>query len=137
MIYDLSISSEAKKANARFNKLLDDENKISLTKRLKKRTLKQNAYLHSLIQLYAIEYGDTLHFCKQDLKLRCPFMNFKKDGFTYIISSSGLDTKNLSEWIEWIRNYAGRNGIYLPNADEFGRDWDKYEKEIERFKPFL
>jgi len=137
MIYDLSISSDAKKANARFNKLLEDKDKIVLTKKAKKRTIRQNSYLHALLNLYAIEYGDTLHFCKQDLKLRCEFMHIKKDEFTYVLSSSGLDTKNLSQWIEWIRNYAGKNGIYLPSADEFGRDWDKYEKEIERFKPYL
>ena len=137
MIYDSSISSDEKKARVKFEKLISDKKKFTLTEKGRKRTIRQNSYLHALLQLYSIEYGDTLHFCKQDLKLRCPFMHFEKDGFTYVVSSSGMDTKPLSEWIEWIRNFAGQEGIYLPNADEFGRDWDKYESEIEKFKPYL
>ncbi len=137
MLYDFENDIDVKRCDAKYEKAKTDKSKVEFTIKAKKRTIRQNSYLHSLLQLYAIQYGDTLHFCKQDLKLRCPFMHFKKDEFTYVLSSAGLDTKGMSDWIEWIKNYAGKGGIFLPNADEYGRDWDKYESEIQRFKPFL
>lgn len=102
-----------------------------------KRTLTQNRYLHKLIALFAIETGYTLEEAKVLLKRQCAFMVYEKNGQKFAKRSRDLDTKGLTEWIEWIKNYAGANGIHLPSADDYRRNWDELEKTIEKNKAFL
>lgn len=137
MLYNLESDIDIQRFDFRIKQLKEKKSKVDLTEKKKNRTIRQNSFLHVLIQLFAIEYGDTLDYCKQFLKLRCQFMHYEKDGFTYLISSAKLNTKELSEWIEWIRNYAGTNGIFLPNADDYNRNWVELEKEILSHKQYL
>jgi len=60
MKYNLSDETEKKEAIAKFKKHLEDGTKIELKKVTKRRTLSQNAYLHVVITLYAIEFGWTI-----------------------------------------------------------------------------
>lgn len=101
------------------------------------RSNRQNRYLHSIIALYAIETGYTLEEMKTVLKRECGFMVYEKNGNKFLRSSAELDTKEMTDFIDWIRNSAGMNGIYLPSADEAGRNWDEIEKTIERNKTYL
>ena len=103
----------------------------------KKRTLTQNRYLHLIISLLAIETGYNLDEAKILLKRECNFMIYEKNGNKFLKRSRDLDTKELTDWIEWIRNYAGTNGIYLPTPDDYQRNWAEIEKEIERHKRYL
>lgn len=101
------------------------------------RSTRQNRYLHSIIAIYAIETGYTLEEMKKVLKEDCHFMMYEKNGREFPKSSAGLDTKEMTDWISWIRNSAGVNRIYLPTADEFHLNYAEIEKTIERNKTFL
>ena len=41
------------------------------------------------------------------------------------------------DFIEWIRNYASVNGVFIPSPDDYRRNWAEYEKEIQACKPYL
>jgi hypothetical protein len=101
------------------------------------RSNRQNRYLHSIIALYAIETGYTLEEMKTVLKRECGFMVYEKNGVKFLKSSAGMDTKEMTDWIDWIRHSAGMNSIYLPSADEFHTDYDEIEKTIEKNKTYL
>ncbi len=132
----IRLPSEKEKFKFHFDQLQDYEGIIELKKIRKKRTIRQNSYLHVLITMYAIEYGDRLEEAKQDLKRECPFMTYTKKGKRYYKSSADLDTFGLHEWIEWIKDYAGQNGIYLPSADDYKRNWAEIERTVELNKQY-
>ena len=48
-----------------------------------------------------------------------------------------LNTKELSDWIEWIRAKAGMSLFYLPSADDYHRNWAEIEMKIESNKQYL
>ena len=110
---------------------------VEVKKCLKKRTIQQNKYLHVLIALYSIEIGNTLLESKTDLKRECYFMRYQKNNKAYLKSSASLDTKGLTDWIEWVKAYAGMNGIFLPSSEDYHRNWAEIEQEIESHKQYL
>ena len=133
----IRLPSEKERFKFYYDQLQSYEGVIELKKIRKKRTIRQNSYLHVLINMYAIEYGDRLEEAKQDLKRECSFMNYVKNGKIYYKSSADLDTLGLHNWIEWIKDYAGQNGLYLPSADDYQRNWIEIERTIESNKNYL
>ncbi len=118
--------------------LQDYEGDVELTRVCKKRTPKQNRYMHSIITLFGIELGYTIEEAKTILKRECAFMRYKKNGQWFLRSTADLDTKEMTDFIEWIRNFASReHGIYLPSSEEYYRNWTEIENTIERVKTFL
>ena len=115
----------------------DYDGPVRIEKVAKRRTTSQNSYLHILITMFAIEIGNTLEEMKVDLKRDCHFMVYKKNGKTYLKKSSNLDTKEMTDWIDWIKHKAGMNGVYLPEADDYHRNWEQIELEIEANKHYL
>ena len=119
-------------------KSIDDyDGRVRIEKIAKRRTSNQNSYLHVLITMFAIEVGNTLSEMKTDLKRECDFMVYRKNSNQYLKRSSDLDTKEMTDWIDWIRNKAGMNGIYLPTPDDYHRNWEQIEQEIEANKKYL
>ena len=103
----------------------------------KLRTLSQNAYLHVCISLYAVHFGLTLAEAKYDLKFLCDFMAYEKNNKKYYRETSKMNTADLTSFIEWIRNYAGMNGCYIPDAETYKLERDYFDKQIENCKEFL
>ena len=137
MKYNLENDSDKSKFETRAANLLEGENYVELRKISPTRTNQQNRFLHVLISLFAIEIGLTLMEAKTDLKRACEFMRYTKNDKLYLKQTSKMDTKELSEFITWIRNYAGMQGLYLPTSEEYGRDWVAYEREISSHKNYL
>ena len=137
MILNLDAEFSARKARALLEKYIAAGYKIELRRILPKRTLSQNAYLHSLISILAIEIGHSLYEMKQIIKLTCPFMHYEKDGITFLKQTSKLDTKDMTALIDWMRNYYAMQGIYLPSPDDFHRDYDEIQNLINQNREFL
>jgi hypothetical protein len=133
----LKLPEQLEKFNFYVEKLRKHKGSVRIDKINKKRTIRQNAFLHVLIQLFAIETGYTLDEAKTLLKRKSECMVYTKQGERFLKRTRDLDTKELSEFIEWIRNFAGANGFYLPNADEYLRDWERIDQEIHSHKPYL
>jgi len=134
---NFKIPNEISKFEFHVKKAKEHKGTVSLVLKRSKRSLRQNNYIHVLFALYAIEIGLTLEESKTDLKRYCSFMNYEKHGKKYLKQTSKMDTKSLAEFTTWIRNYAGMNGIYLPNSEDYFRNWEAIEKEIEQHKQYL
>lgn len=144
MEYSLKINTpERDKAVERFNKLLDQEANIELRKIQPKRTLSQNAWIHLLITLYAIEAGLTIEESKTYLKNQCHFMNYKKQvgedsvEVLFLRPTSSLDVQECSEFIEWVYDYAGTNGISLPTKEDYIKNKAWFQKLLRTHKRYL
>jgi hypothetical protein len=129
MILDLNI--EAPKAKAYFDKLLADGAVIELKRVSKKRTIKQNSYVHKLFTLWGMEYGYTTEEAKTVVK-RALNYTYERNGQKFLQRTSDMDTGELTTFIDKFRNWSAHNGYYLPSADEFGANHAYYEQQIER-----
>jgi len=146
MKFDGGINIDQNKARTYLDKLINDQSKFEIVKKNKQRTIKQNAYMHVCITLFAIHFGYTLHEAKTDLKRDCPYHEFTRyskqcpiTGKEKIRLSSTKDytTDQAGKFIDWLREYAGVNGCYIPTSDEYlERKW-LIDLEIERNKKYL
>ena len=127
MIYDLKNHIDRQRAQKRFDELMSEETKIELSKK-KKRSVRQNAYLHLIIGYFAIETGYTLIEAKQIYKNVSPeIFEYENKGVNFIRSSADLSTSEMSKSIDKFRNEASSiAGVYLPEANE-----NKFLEEIE------
>lgn len=103
----------------------------------KKRTLSQNAYLHVIITLFGIHFGYTIEEAKTLLKRECHFMVYEKNGNKFLRKTSKMNTKELTDFIDWVRNYASQNGCYLPTADEYSLKRSEIDNTIKYNSQFL
>lgn len=133
----LRLPIDLERLNFEVNKLQSYEGIVELKKIRKPRTINQNKFLHVLITLFGIETGYTIEESKTLLKRKCEFMRYEKNGEVFLKRTRDFDTKELSEFITWIRNYAGMHGIYLPSAEEYLRNWAEIEKTIEMNRNYL
>ena len=131
MILDLSISPDKKKAEMYFSKLLEDGAKIELKKIPKRRTLNQNSYLHAILTLYATEWGWTLEEAKTYVKRTLGY-TYVKNNELFLTSTSTMNTKELTEFIDKFRNLSASQGFYLPSGDEIGQNWEYFARELDR-----
>ena len=137
MKYSTSKPIERKKAIVRFKMLLEQEKDIELKEVRKKRTIKQNSYLHVVISLFAIEFGYTLEEAKTHLKRCCSFMVYQKDGESFLKRTRDMNTKELTEFIEWVRNYSAEKGCYIPSAEEYLENQYSIDRDIQMNKEYL
>ncbi len=132
MIYNLSKQIDRQRAQKRFDELMSEETKIELSKK-KKRSVRQNAYLHLIIGYFAIETGYTMIEAKQIYKNVSPeIFEYENKGVNFIRSSADLSTSEMSKSIDKFRNEASSiAGVYLPSANEQGF-LDEIEIELQR-----
>lgn len=114
-----------------FSKLLEDGSKIELKKIAKRRTLNQNSYLHAILTLYATEWGWSMEEAKTYIKRTLKY-TYEKNGEEFLTSTSLMNTKELTEFIDKFRNLSAHQGFYVPSSDEIGQNWEYFAKEIER-----
>ena len=142
MKYDLTNSIDATSAQLYLDKLIEEGAKIELKKIRGKRTLKQNSYFHVVITIFAMELGYTIEEAKTMLKRMYsnaePSMIYQKKGYKFLRSTTTMDTKELTNFIEWIRNYAATDaGIYIPTSEEYLINQFNIDKQIEQNKQYL
>lgn len=146
MIYNPKNKIDIQRAETRFKWLIENEKTFELTQKQPKRTNQQNRYLHLILGLFALEYGDTLDYVKLEIfkKIVNPdifqteFVNKKtgeiRDEWN---SSANLDTAQLTTAIDKFRNYSSREfGLYLPEPHEEAY-LAELEKEIENNRQWL
>lgn len=137
MKLNLSNTIDLNKFEIRSAALIEKGAKVELREIRPTRSLSQNNYLHVVITLYAMAYGCTLNEAKTDLK-REHGLFYSKNGNKYLISSADLDTKQMTTFIEWIRNKASRDlNEYIPSSEEYLINKFNIDKDIERNKQYL
>ena len=137
MIYDTSKELEVNKLLSRLDALLSKKCIIELKEKKNNRTISQNSYLHVCISLFAIESGNHLEDMKYLLKKSCPFMHAFDGDNIKTKRTRDLDTKQMTDFIEWIRTFASMQGCYIPTADEYRQNKYAIDSEIEKFKEYL
>jgi hypothetical protein len=137
MKYDTSDTIDKNKAKIKFNKLVEEGKKIELKELKPPRSLNQNKYLHVCISLFAINFGWTLSEAKTHLKRACNFMVYEKNGEKFLKLTRTMDSKELTEFIDWLRTYSAQNGCYIPTAEEYHLNRFEIDKEIDQNKPYL
>jgi hypothetical protein len=60
-----------------------------------------------------------------------------KDDFKVVKQTRKMDTKQLTEFIEWIRTFAGMQGCYIPTPQEYIENRFEIDKSIEQHKEYL
>lgn len=136
MKYNLKQQIDLNKAKTRFEQLVEKGAKIELKEIRPTRSLPQNAYLHVCLSLYGIHFGYTLNEAKTDLKRNYGLV-YEKEGKKYLRSTANLDSKELTEFIEYIRDVAGANGCYIPTSEEYLQNKFAIDREIEQNKNYL
>ena len=142
MIFKSSNPIDRKKATDKLNLLLSKDCYFELTEK-KQRSLKQNKYLHLIISWFALEYGDSVEFCKYEFyKKSCNYEIFavektnKITGEILIVmrSSASLSVEEMTNSINNFRIWSELTaGIYLPSAEE-QRFLEEIEYQINKMK---
>ncbi|MGB3452916.1 MAG: hypothetical protein WBA59_03700 [Moheibacter sp.] len=146
MIYNAEIESDRKRATERFNWLIENNKMFELTQKKPVISRSQSNYLHLILGWFAIEYGDTLDYCKQEVFkkevnpniFRTEFLNRKTGELREDWRSiNDLDTAEMTTAIERFRNYSSRDfGLYLPEPNE-EEHLAEIEKQMENFKQWI
>ncbi len=137
MKYDLSNSKDLSDFRNKETYYREQGKKVELKIVRETRTLKQNAYLHVCITLFAIEFGYTIEESKTHLKRNCHFMRYDKNGETYLKRTRDMNTEELTKFIEWLRNYSSEQGCIIPSAEEYKENQFNIDREISKFKEYL
>jgi hypothetical protein len=144
MIYDLSKPLDREKFKMRVNHLFAKGKQVELLEKTF-RSLRQNAYLHCLLGILAIDQGLTIDYVKEFYYKRLVnpdiFIITKEDkilGKVEILrSSKELTKEEMSLSIDRLRNWASSElGCYLPSADEESL-LQQAELEIQRYRSYL
>ena len=125
MLYDLASDLDRQRATKRWEYLLQRNAVVDLTEHVQ-RTNSQNAYLHVLLGLLAMEFGERIDYVKQnyykELVNPALFVVRKDDRFlgqrVELRSSRDLTKEEMTESINRLKVWAAEQGIFLPDADE-------------------
>jgi hypothetical protein len=137
MKLDLNKPFDLNKFKAYCDKLILKRSKVELKELRDNRTVKQNSYLHVIISLYAIEFGYTLTEAKTYLKRECKQLTYEKNNVKFLRSTADLNSKEMTDFIDWIRNHSSVNGCYLPTSEEYLTNRFEIDKDIDKHKEYL
>lgn len=146
MIYNLSNNYEKQNAITRFKNLLENGKKVELKVKHPRKSISHNAYAHLIMSWFAVEYGESLEYVKQEIFkkvvnteiFKTEFVN-KKTGEirTAWRSFAKLDSKETSIAIDRFRDYSSREaGIYLPEPNDLA-SINNLETELSKFKHLI
>tara|TARA_R110000803_G_scaffold2946_2_gene10204 strand:+ start:2233 stop:2649 length:417 start_codon:yes stop_codon:yes gene_type:complete len=135
--YDLSKLDDLREFKTKCEYLVGNKKKVDLKAIRNARSMSQNSYLHVCISLFAIEFGYTLEESKTFLKRECSFMIYEKNNSLFLKKTSKMNSKELTEFIEWLRNYASENVLYIPSSEEYIENRFNIDQEIDKFKTYL
>lgn len=144
MILNMNIDFDREKFKVRSEFLLEKRKVVELTEKTG-RSLKQNSYLFLILNIFAMEYGESVEFVKQRFfKELCNpelFVRTKSDKLlgeiTYLRSSSDLTKEEMVTAIDRFKIWASKEaGIFIPDAIS---DDERIEllRQIDRQKEYL
>tara|TARA_R110002012_G_scaffold190633_1_gene358227 strand:- start:33123 stop:33566 length:444 start_codon:yes stop_codon:yes gene_type:complete len=145
MIYDSNIELDKNRAKERLEWLIAKGKQFEIKEKRQRRSIAQNSYLHLILTWYAIEYGESVEFVKQEVFkkhinghiFKSEFVNRKTGEMREDWrSTASLDSAELTSAIDRFRNYSSKEaGIYLPTPDDMHliqqmeREISKYDKQ--------
>jgi hypothetical protein len=146
MKYNLNNIIDQKRFKDRCNELYKESAFVELKKVNLDRSIPQNSYLHLILSWFAIEYGETMDYVKEEIFKKqvnkdifmSEFVNRKTGEVRPILRSTKvLDTKEMTIAIDRFRDFSSKEaGIYLPQPNE--KEYLKQVQiEMERMKNYI
>ena len=144
MIYDLSKPLDRQKFKVRVNHLFANCKQVELLEKTH-RSLRQNAYLHCILGILAMDQGLTIAYVKEYYYKRLVnpdiFIYTKEDKILgkveMLRSSKELTKEEMTKSIDKLRNWSSSElGCYLPSADEESL-LQQAELEIQRYRSYI
>lgn len=130
MLYDFSKDIEIQQAKSKLKFLIKKGCMVNISEKRKKRTIKQNAYLHVLFSLFGLYFGYSIEEAKDLIKRDLKY-TYEKKGRIFLVKTSNMNTKQLTVFIEKFRNYSNtKGGYYLPSAEEYLTNYAEFERQI-------
>lgn len=146
MIFDAKKELDRKRAITKVQQLLDKKKVFEVIEKKEVRTIKQNRYLHLILAWFALEYGETLEYVKQEIFKKIVNPDLFKTEYanrqtgeirTAWKSSSDLDTGQMTTAIERFRYYSEKEAaIYLPEPKDLAL-LQEINYQIEKMKNYL
>lgn len=126
MIYNSEKPIDIQNAIAKLKYFIEKKYSFELKRKLPKRSISQNSYLHLLFSWFALQTGYTAEEVKQEIFKKIVNTNtFYEGEFGEIIkierwrSTASLNTQEMTLCIDRFRDYSAKEaGIYLPEPRE-------------------
>ena len=137
MKLDLSIDYDLERFRAYSEKLISKQAKTEIKEIKPKRSISQNSYFHLCISFFCNEVGYSLSEGKTVLKREFgKFMVYDNKGNKFLTSSADIDTNQMTEFIEWVRNIAcfENLGVYVPTPEEYIMNQYQIDRELQYLK---
>ena len=64
-------------------------------------------------------------------------MIYEKNGIKFLQKTSMLNNQECSEFVEFIRNYAAQQNLYIPTSEEYKTNKFNIDREINKNKEYL
>lgn len=137
MKLNLSIPYDLERFKAYSEKLIKKNAKTELKEIKAKRSINQNSYFHLCVSFYCNGAGYSLSEGKTILKRSFGrFMVYENKGNKFLTSSADIDTEQMTEFIEWIREIACFEylGVYVPTPEEYIQNQYQIDRELQYLK---
>lgn len=128
MLFNPEKPIDIQRALTKIKQLIADKKVFELKEKRPIRSLNQNRYLHLVLSWYALEYGETLEYIKQEIfKKQVNKSIFEYEYVNRVTgetrmeyrSTADLDSAELSMAIDRFRDFSVKQaGIYLPEPKD-------------------
>ncbi len=133
MLYDLEIEYQRQKFDEYIKFVKRIRCVVELTRKFKKRTISQNAYLHVLFSIWGLHHGYLLNEAKQEVKEAIGYSYIKK-GKRYYKQTSKMDSVELTIFIDKFRDWSNIvHNYYLLTADEYKLEQIRIQNELKDY----
>ena len=95
--------------------LMSTDGKRVIKKATTKRTLPQNAYYRKLIEIISKDIWDDKDYIHESLRMK--FLLDRSRKLPFVKSTTSLNTAEMTEYIENIKNFVSKFWLILPTAD--------------------
>lgn len=136
MKYDLKDPKDVEAFKNYANHVVKNKKCVELKQIRPPRSLDQNNYFHVVATLFGLGYGYSIQEAKTHLKRKYGLV-YEVKGEKFLVSTADMDTKELTDFIEWCRTYSAKHGNYIPTAMEYLTNKFKIDQEIENNREHL
>lgn len=131
-VFNLSATFDKNAFMAAVDKFASAGDVVKLERIPPPRTNSQNRYYWALVAILSDFTGyesDEVHnLCIEHYAPEYTRVSNSGKENTFKLSTSKMDTKQMTDYINSIRTMGDRIGCYLPTADEFRTNWQQIEK---------
>jgi hypothetical protein len=134
---DLSLDYDLGRFKTYSDKLIKKQAKTEIKEIRAKRSINQNSYFHLCISFFCNESGYNLTEGKTVLKRTFgKFMIYDNKGSKFLTSSADINTEQMTEFIDWIRNVAcfDNLGVYVPTPEDYIENQYHIDRELQHLK---